>query len=103
LQLFSHCRERCNFCIERRRLAGLHLHRRQLAAAFAAEKSEDVAALDRQGYMVDGDEVAEATVQAVCIDEDLSSSGEHQRQLPALARRMDAHSLEMARKNAVLT
>ncbi len=58
---------------------GQHLHRRGLAAAVRAEKAEDLAALDRQGDVVDRGEVAEATRQAVGFDGDLRLFGRTRR------------------------
>src|SRR5215471_6499999 len=51
--------------------SGEHLHRRGLAAAVRAQKAEDLAALNRQGDVVNRGEVAEAASQTVGFDGDL--------------------------------
>ena len=56
--------EQPGLALGRRQQAGQHLHGRGLAAAVRAEEAEDLAALDAEVDMVDGDEVAEPLGQA---------------------------------------
>ena len=55
-----------------RQQAGQHLHGRGLAAAVGAEEAEDLAALDAEAHVVDGDEIAEAHRQIPRLDGDLA-------------------------------
>ncbi len=59
--------------LRRRQQAGEHLHGGRLAAAVGAEEAEDLAALDRQGDVVDRHEVPEAAGQALGVDGDFGA------------------------------
>jgi hypothetical protein len=62
-----------------RQQTGEHLHRGRLAAAVRAEESEDLAALDAEAHVVDGDEVAEALGEPFRLDDRLRQAGKARR------------------------